>query len=119
MEDFTPKFRLIDAVEFQNQHPKTFELPDEWNRQHINVGEWAKLMFQFPVNHYPDVERMWVHITEVTPNGYKGVLDNKPTNIEFIQSGEIIDFEARHVISILPPRVYITPLTQEGHQPNV
>jgi hypothetical protein len=118
MQDFTPKFRLIDAVEFQRQHPKTFELPDEWNRQHITVGEWAKLMFHFPVNRYPEVERMWVRITEVTPTGYRGVLDNNPRNIEFIRDDEVIEFEPRHVISILPPRVYFEPLTPEGHEPD-
>src|SRR6185369_351258 len=116
MQDFTPKFRLIDAVEFQKQHPKTFELPDEWNRQHIAVGEWAKLMFQFPVNRYPEVERMWVRVTEVTSAGYKDVLDNNPTNIEFMRSDEVNTFEPRHVISILPPRHYFQPLTLEGNE---
>jgi hypothetical protein len=116
MQGFIPQFRLIDAVEFQKQHPKTFELPDEWNRQHISVGEWAKLMFQFPVNRYPEVERMWVRITEVTSQGYKGVLDNNPSNCEFIRSDEPITFEPRHVISILPPRVYFGSLTVEQNE---
>lgn len=113
MDDFVPKFDLIDAVEFQKQHPKTFELPDEWNRQHISVGEWAKLMFCFPVNRYPVVERIWVRVTEVSDSGYRGVLDNNPTNTEFIRSDEQIAFEPRHVISIYPPRVYLEPLVLE------
>ena len=117
MPDFTPKFSLIDAVEFQKQHPQTFELPDDWNRRHIGVGEWAKLMFHFPVNRYPEVERMWVRVTEVTGSGYKGVLDNNPTNIEFIRSDEVIAFEPCHVISILPPRHYFEPLTLEENEP--
>ena len=116
MQDFTPEFALIDAVEFQKQHPTTFELPDEWNRQHIAIGEWAKLMFQFPVKRYPELERMWVRVTEVTPHGYKGVLDNNPANIEFIRSDEPITFEPRHVISIHPPRVYFGPLTLERNE---
>ena len=118
MQDFSPKFRLIDAVEFQKQHPKTFEMPDEWNRRHIDVGEWAKLMFHFPVDCDPQVERMWVRITEVTPTGYRGVLDNDPTNSEFVGRDDIVDFEARHVISIMPPRVYFEPLTLDGHEPD-
>ena len=117
MQDLAPKFNLIDAVEFQKQHPKTFELPDDWNRRHISVGEWAKLMFQFPVNRYPEVERMWVRVTEVTDIGYKGVLDNNPTNIEFIRSDEVIAFEPHHVISILPPRHYFEPLTLDEDEP--
>lgn len=56
---------------------------------------------------------MWVRITEVTSAGYKGVLDNNPTNIEFIRSDEQITFEPRHIISILPPRVYFERLTLE------
>jgi hypothetical protein len=116
MGDFTPKFVLIDAVEFQKLHPKTFELPDEWNRRHIGVGEWAKLMFRFPVNRDPEVERMWVRVTEITSVGYKGVLDNDPTNFEFVRSNEIITFEPRHVIRILPPRVYSGRLTLEENE---
>lgn len=114
MDEFVPIFELIDAVAFQKLHPRTFELPDEWNRKHIEVGEWAKLMFRFPVNRDPELERMWVRVTEVTSSGYIGVLDNNPANVEFIRFSEPIAFEPRHVISILPPRVYFGRLTLEG-----
>src|SRR5438105_15528912 len=87
-DSFTAEFELIDAVERQQQHPRTFELPDEWNRKHIQPGEWAKLMFKFPVNRYPAVERMWVRVTEVTLTGYAGVLDNDPENVEFVGGGQ-------------------------------
>jgi hypothetical protein len=113
MQEFEPQFSLVDALEHQKQHPKTFELPDEWNRSHIKVGECAKLMFRFPANRFPEVERMWVRVTEASQNGYKGILDNNPTNIEFIRSDEAIAFEPRHVISIWPPRVYFGSLSLE------
>ena len=105
-------YELIDAVAFQKIHPTTFELPDELNRTSIAVGEWAKLMFKFPVNREPAIERMWVRITEVTPTGYIGMLDNDPSNVEFLRRGDVVQFEARHVINILPPRVYFDKLKE-------
>lgn len=118
MEDFVPSYELVDAVEHQKLHTGTFELPDEWNRQRLEVGEWGKLMFRFPVNRDPEVERLWVRVTGYTLSGYKGELDNDASNIEFIRTGEVIEFEPRHVISIWPPRLYFDSLTLEegeGH----
>jgi hypothetical protein len=93
-------------------------LPDEWNRQQLAIGEWGKLMFRFPVHRDPEVERLWVRVTGYTSLGYKGVVDNDASNIEFIRTGEVIEFEPRLVISIWPPRFYFDSLTLEegeGH----
>jgi uncharacterized protein YegJ (DUF2314 family) len=117
MAEIIPEFQLIDAVEHQKENPRTFELPDEWNRRHIDLGEWAKLMFRFPANRYPEVERMWVRVTEITASGYVGVLDNDPTNVEFIGYGQRIAFEPRHIISIWPPRMYFESLTLKPNEP--
>lgn len=113
MGEFVAQFQLVDAVEFQKLHPKTLELPDELNRRNVRIGEWAKLIFLFPVNRYPQTERMWVRVVGIRAEGYVGVLDNDPANIEFIRTGETIKFEPRHVISIYPPRTYFDRLTLE------
>jgi hypothetical protein len=117
MAEIMPEFELIDAVEHQKEHRRTFELPDEWNRNHVASGEWAKLMFRFPANRFPEVERMWVRITEVTASGYIGVLDNTPDNVEFIGYSQRIIFEPGHIISIWPPRMYFESLTPESNEP--
>ncbi len=115
MAEITPEFELIDAVEHQKANPRTFELPDEWNRKRVRIGEWAKLMFRFPVNRDPQVERMWVRVTAATDSQYVGVLDNTPDNVEFVGYGQTITFEPRHVISIWPARMYFEPLTLESN----
>jgi uncharacterized protein YegJ (DUF2314 family) len=117
MSEITPEFELIDAVEHQKQYPRTFELPDERSRNHLTIGEWAKLMFQFPVNRHPTVERMWVLVTERTASGYVGTLDNTPENIEFMGRGDRVVFEPRHVISIYPDRPDILAVTLEPNEP--
>ncbi|WP_051945622.1 hypothetical protein [Verrucomicrobium sp. BvORR106] len=118
MEDFVPSYEVVDAVEHQKLHAATFELPDEWNRQRLEVGEWGKVMFRFPVNRDPEVERLWVRVTGYTSLGYKGVLDNDASNTELIRTGEVIEFEPRHVISIWPPRFYFDSLTLEEDEGN-
>lgn len=110
MSDTPVKFWLIDAVEFQKDHPATFELPDEWNRGHVRVGEWAKLIFAFPTEPEHRFERMWVQVELATPTYYGGVLDNEPENHGFIRLGHRLRFEPRHIINISPPRVYLNPL---------
>ncbi len=97
----TPEFELIDAVQHQLKYPDTFEIPDDISRNTIGIGSLAKLMFRFPVNRFPQVERMWVRVTSFTVEGYVGVLNNDPTNSEFISFGQEIHFEPRHVILIM------------------
>ncbi len=110
MSESALKFWLIDALEHQKQHPTTFELPDEWNRSNIKVGEWAKLFFAFPTGPEHSFERMWVKIVVVGPNWYGGSLDNIPKTSGYVSLGDKFRFEPRHVISIWPPRHYFGSL---------
>jgi uncharacterized protein YegJ (DUF2314 family) len=108
--DSNVKFWLVDAVEHQKHYPTSFELPDEWNRLRVEVGEWAKLIFAFPTEPEHKFERMWVQVKVVTPTSYGGVLDNEPSTTGFVSIGHRVGFEARHIISIWPPRPYLAPL---------
>ena len=104
------KYYLVDAVEYQKLHPTTFELPDEYNRCRVQVGEWAKLMFVFPTEPKPKVERMWVKVLVVEPDWYGGSVDNIPDTEGFGALGGRLKFEPRHIISIWPPRAYFGSL---------
>lgn len=104
------KFWLLDAVEHQKQHPSTFELPDERNRSEVQAGEWAKLIFVFPTEPQHTFERMWVRVEAVKPTWYGGSLDNQPKTGGFVDIGAKLRFEARHIVSIWPPRAYSGPL---------
>ena len=103
------KFWLVDAVEWQKECPTTFDLPDEWNRKHLKVGEWAKLIFAFPTQPKDSFERMWVRIEVVKPTWYGGTLDNEPSARGFIDIGHRLRFESRHIIDIRPPRMSLHP----------
>jgi hypothetical protein len=110
MEQARTEFWLVDAVEHQKACPSTFELPDEWNRGNVHVGEWAKLIFVFQGDREPLFERMWVRVVEVTPTAYHSVLDNEPSTSKCIAIGHRLSFEPKHIISIWPPRLYLERL---------
>lgn len=84
----------------------TFWLPDQAQRQSLQPGDLAKLIFRISVESDDEpeaVERMWVLVRERIGNRYLGVLDNNPSSIS--QNGEFwsgieLPFEARHVIDI-------------------
>ena len=105
------RFWLVDVVEHRKAHLFTFELPDEWNRTSVKVGEWAKLIFAFPTQLEHSFERMWVKVVDATPILYRGVLDNEPATSGFIALGHRLSFEPRHIISIWPPRMYFESLS--------
>jgi uncharacterized protein YegJ (DUF2314 family) len=110
MEELNAEFWLVDAVQHQKTSPSTFELPDEWSRKNVRVGEWAKLIFVFQGDREPLFERMWVRVVEVSPTAYRGVLDNEPSTSKCIAIGHRLSFEPKHIISIWPPRMYLEPL---------
>lgn len=87
--------------------PETFWLPERQQRESLQPGDLAKLIFRMSVDN-PDqdfvaVERMWVVVRERTSSGYLGILDNEPNaiaeNDEFWLGTEL-PFSAKHVINI-------------------
>jgi hypothetical protein len=107
------RFWLVDALEWQKECPTTFDVPDEWNRKHLKVGEWAKLIFAFPTEPEHSFERMWVRIEAVSEAWYGGALDNEPSTEGFISVGHRLRFEPRHIIDIRPRRMSLHPVQLE------
>lgn len=64
------------------------------------VGNIVKLTFQFDSSNseHPSAERMWVQITEVNEEKFKGKLDNHPFYLHELHAGDEIDFEHKHII---------------------
>jgi len=109
--DYRARWGLRDVTVSADQYPDTFQIPSIELRSRLHPGQAAKLIFEI----YSDVsdefvgERMWVIVTEVAEDGYKGILDSDPT-IEhpFVKSGALIEFNVRHIASIdTPPRDYL------------
>lgn len=100
-------WRLDDGEEMHAEAPATFYLPELAERKTLQIGDYAKLVFEIAVegDEHPNVERMWVLIREITPDGYIGILSNEPTCIgknDVLWHGTILPFEYRHIINIQP-----------------
>jgi hypothetical protein len=96
---------LLDGEQLNRDAPKTFHIPDLAVRRNLQLGDFAKLVFEIAVegDKYPSVERMWVVIRERTPSGYLGVLDNEPDCISENDSfwlGTEVPFDHRHIIAV-------------------
>lgn len=76
----------------------SFPIPDIAMRERLLIGDLVKLIFL--QSDGPAAERMWVEVTAVTRTGYEGRLDNDPTQIPGLVSGERVSFEPRHVMSV-------------------
>lgn len=99
-------YELIDALAQHYANPDTFAVPSAISLASLKVGDSAKIGITFE-SHYEDEkitgERFWVKVTDVTPEGYVGEVDN---NLVFaadhgIDRGEQIRFERRNVMQIL------------------
>lgn len=102
-------FTLGDGEAMNAAHPNTFWIPTREEREDLMIGMSAKLMFEQPsptASRKPvlwniNSERMWVTVTEKVPGGYVGKLDNTPVVVK-AKHGQVVRFEARHVIGIHP-----------------
>ncbi len=97
-----PSWRLLDAVEQAQAHPRSFFIPDAAAREGLQPGDWAKLVFQLvdAPDEGPSAERMWVQVTDRAPGGYVGRLENDPIVVAELVAGARIEFAPRHVIQV-------------------
>lgn len=92
---------LKDASETQRSYPYTFYRPSQNIIGKLVPGNLVKLIFEFdnPDPQGYSAERMWVKITHIDGNRFKGELDNQPAELTSLKPGDPVEFEARHVIS--------------------
>jgi hypothetical protein len=86
---------LGNAEERSAQHPTTFHIPSREERTSLNIGEYAKLIFD-------DRERMWVCVTDIVADGYVGSLANDPVAVD-MEHGDEVRFRPEHIADILIP----------------
>lgn len=97
-------WQLLDAEEHNRAAPATFPIPTPLQREGLQIGDYAKLMFEITIESHMAVERMWVLVTARTESGYVGVLDNDPTEIaenDELWSGTELPFGVAHIIAIM------------------
>ena len=106
---------LVSAEERHAASPATFHIPPRSTRDTLVRGVAAKLLFHIETKDADRVvdrgiDRMWVIVMTVTPEGYLGVLDNDPGYAEGLnlRAGDIIAFGPQHVAAIeRPPLDYL------------
>ena len=62
-------YTLDSGVAAHDEFPDTFHLPSERDRQTLGRGDLAKLIFRFSLGDRQLVERMWVRVQDVGPEG--------------------------------------------------
>lgn len=91
---------LEDARELGEAAPYTFYIPSPEVIARLQPGDSVKLIFRCDDDSEDDVavERMWVRITEIDGDEFRGELDNQPVAIPELESGDEIEFTSYHII---------------------
>jgi hypothetical protein len=114
-------FVLGNAEERQAERPRSFFIPRRRERERLDIGELAKLLFELvgPEPDMPGAERMWVEVTRRDATGYVGTLANEPSVITTIHKGDTLSFGPEHVISVvddwplLQKQIFVTRRSHE------
>lgn len=64
-------YTLVDAQAMAEQNPISFTVPEDSQLDNLKIGDFAKLCFN-------EKERLWVFITEIDGDKFKGTIDNEP-----------------------------------------
>jgi len=88
----------VNGVERNNEHPSTFEIPDQESKGAIEKGDFVKVGIEFEGG---GGERFWVKVTQAKP--LQGLVANNlvSTDKHGLVKNDLIAFEADHVLDIL------------------
>jgi len=112
------RYVLEDPRPKAKASPYTFFLPAPVEIDALRPGDLAKLVIvSVPRSLNWSGERMWVRVSEITPQGMKGTLENDPCDFPQLPRGSEVRFERHHIIDLLyedparapdiePPREY-------------
>jgi hypothetical protein len=91
---------LISAEECHARTPERFWIPDKADRDSLQPGDTAKVLFRTYTGDNIGGERIWIEVAGRVGDKYIGRLGNTP----FIIAGKYGDrvyFRAKHVIDII------------------
>jgi Uncharacterized protein conserved in bacteria (DUF2314) len=91
------RWHLGSGVKRNQEHPDTFQIPNEPDRLAVVPGMDVKLMFEMRDGFG---ERMWVTVTEVKKRYLRGMLSSLPVGIPRLLAGDQIKFKHDHIIDI-------------------
>jgi len=94
-------WRLMDGHKMNQSHPNTFHIPPTAEIENLKVGSIVKLGFDaIGIEDAPGSERMWVRVTGRSGHEFVGELSNVPVVIRGLKYGDVIQFEANHILDI-------------------
>lgn len=93
-------WKLTDSEKLAKENKYTFYKPSIEILKNLKVGNIVKLTFEFESSNseHPGAERMWIEITEIKNDKFKGKLDNHPFYLHELYAGDEIKFEYKHII---------------------
>ena len=93
-------WHLEDARKLVEEQPNSFTKPSKEALEPLEKGHKVKLIFNYKSDdpHIPSSEQLWVELLLVQENKLLGQLEDEPTYIQDLHSGEIIEFEERHIL---------------------
>lgn len=91
-------YTLLNALQLHNKYPDTFEIPGLSEIKSLEVGDFAKLGFE---EEGKATERMWVIIESIAGESFVGTLNNDPFSLESIGIDDVVNFEAKHILSTM------------------
>jgi hypothetical protein len=94
---------LDNIKERGKEHPYTFYVPSQEAIADIRLQEHVKLFFTGPDRESGKIltERMWVLVTEVEGDLFKGTLDNDPAMLDGLSHGDAVTFSAIHIAATM------------------
>jgi hypothetical protein len=101
----TEGWELEDVEEAALKHPNTFKIPTRSERTNLKVGDFVKLIFLIALKdeegNYLQGERIYVQVTEIVGEGYRGRLTDKPVSSDTPALNATITFGPEHVATRL------------------
>lgn len=91
------RWHLESGVTRNNAYPESFWIPSDDEKLGLRSGDLVKLMFQMKDG---SGERMWVIVTSVRGDKFKGELNNTPFVIPRLEPGKTLKFRRHHIIDI-------------------
>lgn len=107
-------YSLEDVQAKHQKNPRHFLIPSQEEINQLKLGDQVRLIFVLDtvLENGCRAERMWVELTEICDEKFKGRLTNQPAFITSIQLGDELDFAQEHIASLMLPSLNLN--TQKG-----
>ena len=96
-------YHLENIAAQQKKDPRHFLKPTNEELDSLQVGELVRIffIFDFKPNDGCRAERMWLEISEINGESYKGLLTNEPIYIKDLQVGDLVEFKRDNIATVI------------------